>query len=216
MSKKKVIKKVKTDKKTEKKAKMPGEVKKPKVKNHFVVNQKSNENAKWYIVHTYSGHEFKVTHQLIQRVETMGLEDKVFEILIPTQERIRIKHGQKGTITERIFPGYLLLKMDLDDNSWLTVRTTPGITGFIGAGNRPTPIPLHEVKTIKKFMDMEAPKYKAKFSQGETVKIVDGPFTEFLGVVDNIDEDKGKVRILVSIFGRETPVELDFLQIQKV
>ena len=195
---------------------MPGEVKKPKVKNHFVVNQKSNENAKWYIVHTYSGHEVKVAQTLKQRVESMKLEENILELLIPTQNKIQIKHGEKKNIKEKIFPGYLLVKMILTDQSWLAVRTTPGITSFVGIANRPTPLPKSEVNTIMKFTKMEAPKYKAGFTIGEAVKINDGPFTDFLGSVDNIDEEKGRIRILVSIFGRETPVELDFLQVTKI
>jgi len=129
---------------------------------------------------------------------------------------VRIKAGKKQEATEKIFPGYLLIRMILDDNSWLAVRTTQGVTGFVGIGNKPTPISDEEVQTIEKFMAMEAPKYRAKFSTGEAVRIIDGPFSEFLGTVEEIDEEKGKVKVLVSIFGRETPVELDFLQIAKI
>ena len=130
--------------------------------------------------------------------------------------KIKIQKSQKKTVAEKIFPGYLLVKMILNDNSWLTVRTTQGITGFIGVGNKPTPLAEKEVATILKFMKMEAPKYKASFSTGEAVKIIEGPFANFLGTVDKIDDEKGKVNVLVSIFGRETPVELDFLQISKI
>ena len=146
----------------------------------------------------------------------MNLTDKVHEILIPTQNKIKIQKGQKKTIAEKVFPGYLLVKMILTDDTWLAVRTTQGVTGFVGAGKKPTALPPQEVKAIIKFMEQDAPKYKTTFSSGEAVKIIDGPFTDFLGTVDSIDDEKGKIKILVSIFGRETPVELDFLQISKI
>lgn len=184
--------------------------------NHIVITKSKNPKAAWYVVHTYSGHEKKVAHALAQRLETMNLTDKVLEILIPTQNKIKIVKGQKQTVAEKVFPGYMLVKMILSDISWLAVRTTQGVTGFVGAGKKPTPLPAREVETIIKFMELEAPKYKASFSQGEAVKIIDGPFADFLGTVDSIDEKKGKVRVLVSIFGRETPVELDFLQVSKI
>ncbi len=173
-------------------------------------------NARWYVVHTYSGHENKVSANLKQRIETMKLADKIFEIVVPTRNVVTVKHGKKEEQKEKIFPGYILVKMVLDDTSWLAVRTTQGVTAFVGAGNKPTPISEREVETILKFMQMEAPKYKASFSVGEAVKIVDGPFADFLGTIDNIDEEKGKIKVLVSIFGRETPVELDFLQVAKI
>jgi transcriptional antiterminator NusG len=173
-------------------------------------------NAKWYVVHTYSGHENKVSANLKQRIETMKLADKIFEIIVPTRNIVTVKHGKKEEQKEKIFPGYILVKMVLDDTSWLAVRTTQGVTAFVGAGNKPTPISEKEVETILKFMQMEAPKYKASFSVGEAVKIVDGPFADFLGTIDTIDEEKGKIKVLVSIFGRETPVELDFLQVAKL
>jgi transcriptional antiterminator NusG len=173
-------------------------------------------NAKWYVVHTYSGHENKVAANLKQRIETMKLADKIFDIIVPTRNIVTVKHGKKEEQKEKIFPGYILVKMILDDTSWLAVRTTQGVTAFVGAGNKPTPISEKEVDTILKFMQMEAPKYKASFSVGEAVKIVDGPFADFLGTIDNIDEEKGKIKVLVSIFGRETPVELDFLQVAKL
>ncbi|MCJ7792431.1 MAG: transcription termination/antitermination protein NusG [Candidatus Marinimicrobia bacterium] len=183
---------------------------------HIIINKAKSALSRWYVVHTYSGHEHKVAQQLKQRVESMGLEDKILELLIPVQEKIEIRSGKKKKIKEKIFPGYLLVKMILTDQSWLTVRTTNGITGFVGVGNKPTPIEAGEVKTIQKFMTMEAPKFKAKFTLDEAVKIIDGPFADFLGSVNEIDEAKGKVKVLVSIFGRETPVELDFLQISKI
>lgn len=170
----------------------------------------------WYVVHTYSGHETKVAATLKQRIESQKLQDKILDILVPTQEKIEIKEGKKSKVQEKIFPGYLLIRMILDDNTWLAVRTTPGITGFVGTSNKPTPLPEDEVETIKRFMTMEAPKFKTTFSLGEAVKITDGPFSEFLGSISEIDEERGKLKVLVSIFGRETPVELDFLQVAKL
>lgn len=174
------------------------------------------DDALWYVVHTYSGHENKVATTLTQRIETMRLKHKIFEIVVPTRNIITVRHGKKEEMTEKIFPGYILVKMVLDDESWLAVRTTSGVTAFVGTGNKPTPISEKEVAAILKFMKMEAPKYKTSFSVGEAVKIVDGPFADFLGTVNEIDDDKGRIKVLVSIFGRETPVELDFLQIKKL
>ncbi|KKP92123.1 MAG: Transcription antitermination protein nusG [Parcubacteria group bacterium GW2011_GWA1_36_12] len=174
------------------------------------------DQGSWYVVHTYSGHENKVAATLKQRVETMGLKHKIFQTVVPTRNVVTVKHGKKEEITEKIFPGYILVKMILADDSWLCVRTTPGVTAFVGAGNKPTPISDKEVEAILKFMKMEAPKYKSEFTMGEAVKIVDGPFSDFLGTINNIDNEHGKVKVLVSIFGRETPVELDFLQIKKL
>jgi len=194
------------------------EIKKTKkpFQNHLVITQSDDPRAKWYVVHTYSGHEAKVMANLSQRAETMKLTDKILEILIPTQDQIQIRSGKKYQTTEKIFPGYILVKMILDDNSWFAVRTTQGVTGFVGVGDKPTPISETEVEAIQKFMSIGAPKYRAKFSPGEAVKIVDGPFAEFLGSIESIDEERGKIRVLVSIFGRETPVELDFLQVKKL
>lgn len=183
---------------------------------HIVIKKGDPKNAAWYVVHTYSGHEAKVAEQLRQRVESMGLEDNILEILIPTQDKIQIRSGKKETTKEKIFPGYMLVKIVLTDQSWLTVRTTPGITGFVGSGIKPTPLEANEVKAIQKFSEIKAPKFKAKFSLGEAIKIIDGPFADFLGTIEKIDEAKGKLKVLVSIFGRETPVELDFLQVAKV
>lgn len=173
--------------------------------------------GKWYVVHTYSGHENKVATALKQRVESEHLEHKIFDVLVPTQDKIEIRSGKKETVKEKIFPGYILVKMILDDDSWLAVRTTQGVTSFVGMGNKPTPIPEYEVRTIVKFMTQEAaPTFKDVFLVSDTVKIVDGPFADFIGKVDAVDKDRGKVKVLVSIFGRETPVELDFLQVQKL
>lgn len=194
----------------------------PQAENHIIISSPpaggpaDNPQAHWYVVHTYSGHEHKVALTLTARVKTMDLENKVFELLVPTQDKIKIHHGKKETVKEKLFPGYMLVKMIVDDDSWLAVRTTQGITGFVGVGQKPTPLPETEVNTIMKFMSQAAPKYKAAFSIGEAVKIIEGPFADFLGSVDSIDEGKGKVRVLVSIFGRETPVEMDFLQVAKI
>lgn len=173
-------------------------------------------DAKWYIVHTYAGHENKVFRNLRQRVETMGFETRIFDVIVPTRNTIKVSGGKKENVKEKIFPGYVLVKMILDDESWLLVRTTQGVTAFIGAGNKPTPISEQEVKAIQQFMQQEEPLYKTSFTVGEAVKIIDGPFADFLGTIDNIDDTRGKLRVLVSIFGRETPVELDFLQVQKI
>ena len=180
-------------------------------------NEGLEAKAKWYVVHTYSGHELKVAEQLKVRIASMNVEGKIFEVVIPAQDKIQVKKGQKKTIKEKILPGYILIKMIVDDQSWLAVRTTQGVTAFIGSvGKRPTPIPQREVDTIMKFMEVKAPKYKSTFTSGEAVKIVEGPFADFLGTVDHIDETKGKLSVLVSIFGRETPVELDFAQVSKI
>jgi len=189
---------------------------KKKIPGHIIINSEENPKAKWFVVHTSSGHEVRVMETLRQRVETMDMKNSVFEMLVPTQDKIVIRGGKKSQIKEKIFPGYMLVKMILDDETWLAVRTTAGITGFVGAGNKPTPLSELEVKNIQKFVSSPAPRYKTKFVSGEAVKITDGPFTDFLGTIHEIDEEKGKVKVLVSIFGRETPVELDFLQIQKI
>jgi transcriptional antiterminator NusG len=189
---------------------------KRKIPGHIVVTETTDPKAKWYVVHTSSGHEVRVMETLRQRIETMNLKGHIFEMLVPTQDRVIIRSGKKATIKEKIFPGYLLVKMILDDPTWLAVRTTAGITGFVGAGNNPTPLSEAEVNNIQKFISSPAPRFKTKFSVGEAVKITDGPFADFLGTIHEMDEEKGKVKVLVSIFGRETPVELDFLQIQKV
>lgn len=177
---------------------------------------KASDQGKWYIVHTYAGHEGKVSKSLKQRVEAMGFEERIFDVLIPMRDTIKVSQGKKENIKEKIFPGYILVKMILDDESWLLVRTTQGVTAFIGAGNKPTPISEKEVEAIQQFMEQKEPAYKSAFVKGEAVKIVDGPFSDFLGTVDKIDEAKGKINVLVSIFGRETPVELDFLQVSKL
>jgi len=184
--------------------------------NLVQISTTENKKARWYVVHTYSGHEHKVAETLKQRAETLDLTSEIISVLIPTQEKIQIKRGQKKTVSEKIFPGYMLVQMELTDNSWLAVRTTQGVTGFVGIGNKPTPLPRHEVDAIKKYMSQGVAQYKADYVEGEAVRITDGPFNDFLGTVNSIDEEKGQVEVLVNIFGRETPVTLDFLQVKKV
>lgn len=177
----------------------------------------TDTKGKWYVVHTYSGHENRVATALKQRIESEHLEHKIFDLLVPTQDKIEIRGGKKEQVKEKIFPGYILVKMELDDASWLAVRTTQGVTSFVGIGNKPTPISDSEVRGIRKFMTQGATStFKDIFAINDTVKIIDGPFADFIGKVDAVDKEKGKVRVLVSIFGRETPVELDFLQVQKL
>ena len=197
----------------------PPEVQEVKVKtpNLVIISEETNDKARWYVVHAYSGHETKVAEMIKQRAQTLHLTNQILEILIPTQEKIQIKRGQRKTVSEKIFPGYMLIHMQLTDDSWLAVRTTQGVTGFVGIGNKPTPLPKHEVDAIRKYMTQEASaSYKADYTEGEAVKITDGPFNDFLATVNSIDEARGKVEVLVNIFGRETPVALDFLQVKKI
>ncbi|HEY7064683.1 MAG TPA: transcription termination/antitermination protein NusG [Chloroflexota bacterium] len=178
--------------------------------------EEHDDFRKWYVIHTYSGYENKVKMNLEHRIDSMGVRDKIYQVIIPTEEEIEIKDGQRRTVQRKVFPGYVLVEMQMGDDSWYVVRNTPGVTGFVGAGTRPTALEDSEVKRILKQMKMEAPKVKVTFSRGERVKVVDGPFTDFIGVVDDINPEKGKVRVLVSFFGRETPVELDFLQVARI
>ncbi len=173
------------------------------------------EGPAWYVIHCYSGYENKVRHNLEQRIETMGMKDKIFDVVIPTQEEIEVKDGKRRTVERHIFPGYVLVNMALTEESWYVVRNTPGVTGFVGMGNNPTPLRQEEVAQIVKRMEAEAPTVKVTFKVGERVRIVDGPFNDFRGVVSEIDMERTKVRVMVSFFGRETPVELDFLQVEK-
>lgn len=178
--------------------------------------EQAHPDAKWFVVHTYSGYENKVKTNLEHRTDSMGAQDQIFQVVIPTEDEIEIRDGQRRTVQKKVFPGYVLVHMLLTDHSWHVVRNTPGVTGFVGSGSRPTPLMDQEVKQILKAMRSEAPRIKVSFSRGEKVKVVDGPFTDFIGVVDEINLEKGKVRVLVSFFGRETPVELDFLQVMRV
>ena len=169
----------------------------------------------WYVVHCYSGYEYKVRHAIEQRIETMGMTDKIFDVIVPTEEEIEVKDGKRRTVERRVFPGYILVEMKMDEDSWYVVRNTPGVTGFVGMGNEPTPLRADEVKQIMDRMSDESPKVKVTFKIGQRVRIVDGPFNDFIGEVADIDVDKSKVRVMVNFFGRETPVELDFLEVEK-
>lgn len=189
---------------------------KKKTKNHWVISEGNSPEAKWYILHTYSGQESRVAKILQQRIQSLKLEGRFFEILIPTEDRMKIRAGKRFTKEEMLFPGYVFVKMILDDNSWAAARGSEGVTGFVGSGDQPTAVAEKEIKAIENYLATEKPKYTVKFSTGEAVKIVDGPFTGFLGTIDNIDKERGKLRVMVSVFGRETPVELDFLQAKKI
>lgn len=171
---------------------------------------------RWYVLHTYSGYEENVSRNLKQRVESYSMEDKIFNVLVPTEKKIKIRNGKRTTVEEKIFPGYVLVEMVVTDDSWYVVRNTPNVTGFVGSGTTPTPVDKKEMETLMKRMSVEEPKYKVDVMEGTPVRIVDGPFKNLEGKVSNIDEARGKVKILVSMFGRETPVELDFLQIKKI
>jgi transcriptional antiterminator NusG len=174
-----------------------------------------DDDRAWYVVHCYSGYENKVRHNLEQRIETMGMKDKIFDVVVPTEEEIEVKEGKRRTVERRVFPGYILVNMILSEESWYVVRNTPGVTGFVGMGNDPTPLRPEEVSQIIKRMEADAPRIKVTFKAGERVRIVDGPFNDFRGTVSEIDMDRAKVRVMVNFFGRETPVELDFLQVEK-
>ena len=171
--------------------------------------------AAWYVVHCYSGYENKVRHNLEQRIETMGMKDKIFDVVVPTEEEIEVKEGKRRTVERRVFPGYILVNMVMSEESWYVVRNTPGVTGFVGMGTTPTPLRPEEVAQIIRRMEAEAPRIKVTFKSGERVRIVDGPFNDFRGTVAEIDMERAKVRVMVNFFGRETPVELDFLQVEK-
>jgi transcriptional antiterminator NusG len=169
----------------------------------------------WYVVHCYSGYENKVRHNLEQRIESMGMKDRIFDVVVPTEEEIEVKEGKRRTVERRVFPGYILVNMVMSEESWYVVRNTPGVTGFVGMGTQPTPLRPEEVAQIIKRMEAEAPHIKVTFKSGERVRIVDGPFNDFRGTVAEIDMERAKVRVMVNFFGRETPVELDFLQVEK-
>ena len=186
-------------------------------KKEFLFKLSSAEpsiDAMWYVINTYSGHEYKVIEGLQRRIKTMGLEDKIFQAIVPIQSKMVIRRGQKVKTQEKTFPGYVLIQMIMDDDSWTVVRTTQGVTGFIGI-DKPQPISQSEVDNIITTTQEDKPKYQAPFSVGEVVKITNGPFADFIGTIDSIDSEKGKIRVLVSFFERETPVELDFLQVSK-
>ena len=178
--------------------------------------EKQGENeAQWYVVHTYSGYENKVRQNLMHRIESMDAEDRIFEIVVPTQEEIEIKSGQRKTVQKKVFPGYVLVKMIMDDEAWSVVRHTPGVTSFVGDGTEPMPLPPEEVEKIIAGMTSDEPRVTMSLSVGDAVRINDGPFSDFRGAVDEINREKGTVKVLVSFFGREVPVELDFLQVER-
>ena len=175
----------------------------------------SEDGRAWYVVHCYSGYENKVRHNLEQRIETMDMKNMIFDVVVPTEEEIEVKEGKRRTVERRVFPGYILVNMIMSEESWYVVRNTPGVTGFVGMGNTPTPLRPEEVSQIIRRMEAEAPRIKVTFKSGERVRIVDGPFNDFRGTVSEIDMERAKVRVMVNFFGRETPVELDFLQVEK-
>lgn len=170
----------------------------------------------WYVIHCYSGYENKVRHGIEQRIETMGMTDKIFDVIVPTQEELEVKDGKRRTVERRVFPGYILVEMKMDEDSWYVVRNTPGVTGFVGMGNEPTPLRADEVKTIIDRMSSDEVLTRVDFKVGQKVRIIDGPFNDFHGTVADMDTDKQKVRVMVSFFGRETPVEVSFDEVEKV
>jgi len=176
-----------------------------------------DENQKeWFVVHTYSGYEERVKRNLEQRVKSMDTGDKIFQVVVPTEEEIEVKDGQRRTVTKKILPGYVLVQMKMSDQSWNVVRNTPGVTGFVSSGSKPVPLREEEVSQILKQMAAEAPKVKVGLRQGQSIRVIDGPFIDFVGIVDEVSAGKGKVRVLLSLFGRETSVELDLLQVEKL
>jgi transcriptional antiterminator NusG len=175
-----------------------------------------DSGKQWYVIHCYSGYENKVRHAIEQRIETMGMRDKIFDVIVPTQEEVEIKDGKRRNVERRVFPGYILVEMKMDEDSWYVVRNTPGVTGFVGMGNEPTPLRAEEVKAILDRMSQEAPMPRLTYKVGQKVRIIEGPFNDFIGTVAAIDMDKSKVRVMVNFFGRDTPVELDFLEVEKV
>ena len=178
--------------------------------------QTLEQGRNWYAIHTYSGYEDAVARNLKQRIESMGMEDKIFDVLVPKEKKIKIKNGKRQTVEEKIYQGYVLVNMVVTDDSWYVVRNTPRVTGFVGTGTTPTPLSSEEVKILQQRMGVDEPKYKIEVSVGDIVKITDGPFRDYDGKISEVDEERGKIKVLVSIFGRETPVELDFLQVKKV
>lgn len=181
-----------------------------------MAKQASTGERHWYALHTYSGYEDNVARNLKQRIESLGYEDKIFNVLVPKEKKIKIRGGKREIYEEKIYPGYVLVDMIVSDDSWYVVRNTPNVTGFIGAGVIPTPLSNEEVEGLVKRMGVEEPKYKIEIAVGDQVKIMDGPFKDFDGRISEIDEERGRVKVLVTMFGRETPVELDFLQVKKL
>lgn len=178
--------------------------------------QNPTQGRHWYVLHTYSGYEENVAQNLRQRIESMDMQDKIFEVLVPKEKKIKIKNGKRKIVEEKIFPGYVIVHMIVTESSWYVVRNTPNVTGFVGTGTTPTPISQKEISDLQKRMGIEEPTYQIDVGPGSPVRITDGPFKGFEGKVAEIDEARGKLKVLVSMFGRETPVELDFLQIKKI
>lgn len=178
--------------------------------------QQIPEDARWYVVHSYSGYENKVKKNLEHRIESMDMQGKIFQVIVPTEEEIELKDGQRRVVERRVFPGYVLVQMIMDEQSWYVVRNTPNVTGFVGMGNKPTPLPDEEVKRIMRRLESEEPKIKVDFKIGQKVRIVEGAFAEFTGLVQELYPDKGRARVMVSFFNRDTPVDVDFLQLEKV
>ena len=178
--------------------------------------QPKPEDARWYTIHTYAGYENAVERNLKQRIESLGMENKIFDVVVPTEKKIRVKCGKRIVEEEKIYPGYILVRMIVDDDSWFVVRNTPRVTGFVGSGNTPVPMEESEVSSLMKRMNAEAPKHRIDLMKDDPVVIADGPFKDLEGKVGGIDEERGKVKVMVSMFGRETPVELDFLQVRKL
>lgn len=174
-----------------------------------------DDGRAWYVVHCYSGNEDKVRYNILQRIESMSMDDLIFDVVVPTEDEVNIKNGERQTVEKKVFPGYILVYMMLTEDSWYMVRNTPGVTGFVGMGNDPTPLQPEEVARILKRMESESPRINVTFRQGERVRIVDGPFEDFYGKVSEIDMERATVRVMVNFFGRETPVELDFLQVEE-
>ena len=178
--------------------------------------QKISKTRKWYVIHTYSGYEDAVAKNLKQRVESLGMEDKIFNVIVPKEKKIKIRNGKRKVVEEKIYPGYVLVEMIVTDDSWYVVRNTPNVTGFIGAGTVPIPVKSQEIEALKKKMEVKEPQYKIKVKIGDLVRITDGPFKDFEGKVSDVDKERGKIKVLVNLFGRDTPVELDSLQIKKL
>ena len=178
--------------------------------------QRLSQKKNWYVIHTYSGYEDAVAKSLKQRIESLAMEDKIFNVIVPKEKKIKIKNSKRKVVEEKIYPGYVLVEMIVTDDSWYIVRNTPNVTGFVGVGTTPMPISLEEINTLKERMGVETPQYKIEVKAGDSVKITDGPFKDFDGKVSEIDEERGKIKVLVNIFGRDTPVELDSLQIKKL
>jgi len=170
----------------------------------------------WFVIHTYSGYEERVKKNLAQRIRFMDSDGEISQVVIPTEDEIEVRAGKKRTVSKKILPGYVLIQMRMSDQSWRIVRNTPGVTGFVGSGDKPVPLQEGEVSQILRQMEAEAPKIKIGFREGQSVRVTDGPFVDFIGAVDSINSEKGKVKVLLSLFGRETPVELDFLQVEKL